>query len=355
MARCTELGTAFDVAQSQWESLDPGLARFSLQGERSVEAQIKALGKAERRAFDQMCAQWRTGEKPTKGKKAKKTSKKTQKLAARVQYSDWEILQFIRCSPGLKKFNIKTCFPVMKNFATWSYKRGFNTPSTCITRLEEQIRTNTLLIPPNLKSKDGYDYLYMKPGRYFPGETPHEGLIDSLVYLLRCLTEREKNCTEGIAFVCNMENWGYSNFSVAYCRSFFETMQGRFPCRVRSFLIVDPPAWFGAIWRIIKSIVTKDFAEKVHMPSFNDVEDYLHESCSIDSLPDEYGGKLDTQKAVDDFIAYRKYVELEGEHCPDGAAEAAGAAAADAPDGKDEEDDLAGDDDESDSDTSHSE
>lgn len=148
---------------------------------------------------------------------------------------------------------------------------------------------------------------------FFPGKTPTDELLKCLVYLLSYMSEREQNCSEGIAFMVNMENWSYSNFSVSYCRQFFETMQGRFPTRIRCFLIINPPSWFGAIWRIIKSIVTKDFADKVHMPTFEQMLPFLHPENSIDDLPDEFGGKLEMDQVVDDFIDYRRRVEgIEG-------------------------------------------
>jgi hypothetical protein len=90
-----------------------------------------------------------------------------------------------------------------------------------------------------------------------------------------------------------------------YAKSFFDTMQGRFPCRVRLFLIVNPPSWFGAVWRLIRPMMTKDFAEKVQMPSTSELETWI----SKENIPTQLGGSLDLEKASNAFIKYRYKVE----------------------------------------------
>eukprot|EP00957_Ditylum_brightwellii_P192493 14656319-Ditylum_brightwellii.AAC.1 len=64
------------------------------------------------------------------------------------------------------------------------------------------------------------------------------------------MVEEEKSCTEGIGFLANMADWHFSNFS------------GRVPVRVRLFLIVNPPSWFGKIWKIMRPMLSDDFAKK---------------------------------------------------------------------------------------------
>merc|ERR1711862_412624 len=123
------------------------------------------------------------------------------------------------------------------------------------------------------------------------------------------MVEKEKPCTEGIGFVANMDDWTFSNFSTSYCLNFMKLLQGRVPVRVRLFLIVDPPSWFGKIWSIMKRMLAEDFRKKVHMISSDRLGEFLEEGYEK-YLPDDIkGGKSETEAMVSDFVTYRKFVE----------------------------------------------
>jgi hypothetical protein len=86
-------------------------------------------------------------------------------------------------------------------------------------------------------------------------------------------------------------------------------LQGRVPVRVRLFLIVNPPKWFGTIWNIMKPMLASDFRQKVKMIPFDHLEEYFAEGF-IDYMPDDVeNGKADTAAMVKDFVTYRKRVE----------------------------------------------
>ena len=175
--------------------------------------------------------------------------------------------------------------------------------------LEEQLLTKTLFVTPGLTSKDGHECFYMKPARYFPKQTPTETIIDNLAYCMSVMVEKEKSCTEGIGFVANMDHWTFTNFSVSYCLNFMKMLQGRIPVRVRMFLIVNPPSWFGKIWDIMKTMLSKDFQKKVHMIPASKLPEFLAQGYE-QYLPNELeGGTADPDKIVKNFIASRKAAE----------------------------------------------
>jgi len=145
----------------------------------------------------------------------------------------------------------------------------------------------------------------MRPSRYFPEKNSLDDLMRSLVYLLERMTEREATSINGLAFMANMADWGYSNFSVNYCKNFLDTMQGRYPCRIRLFLIVNPPSWFSIIWRIMRTMMSKQFAEKVFLPKGNELFNFV----DAENVPKEFGGTLDLDEALQSFIKYRYKVE----------------------------------------------
>jgi hypothetical protein len=45
------------------------------------------------------------------------------------------------------------------------------------------------------------------------------------------------------------------------------------------------------------------------MPTYDELPKYLHKDCRPEDIPDEIGGKLDTDQALADFITYRKAVD----------------------------------------------
>merc|ERR1711920_793797 len=101
-----------------------------------------------------------------------------------------------------------------------------------------------------------------------------------------------------------------SNFSVDYCLQFMNMLQGKIPVRVRMFLIVNPPTWFGMIWNIMKPMLSKDFRKKVSVIPERELSNHLAEGFE-DYLPDEFeyaaGQKgASTDDIVKDFVAYRK-------------------------------------------------
>lgn len=281
------------------KNLGVGPARFAPVGEKTFDEQLNALSTDQKSCYDILKKLWeeRVAEKVAKGEKSKHSNIQV--------FPDPMYLTFARCSPGVKKFNPDTAFKVMKNYDQRFLKIN-------ATTLEKQLKTKTLFVVPGLKSKepDSHDVFYMRPSRYFPKEVSTETIIDNLGYCMSVMVaSKEKNATEGIAFLANMDDWTFTNFSVSYCHSFMMMLQGRVPVRVRLFLIVNPPSWFDKIWSIMKPMLAADFRKKVHMIKEDKLGDFLMEGYE-EYLPDDMkSGKASTESIVDDFIKYRKYVE----------------------------------------------
>mmetsp|Transcript_33925 Transcript_33925/g.50652 ORF Transcript_33925/g.50652 Transcript_33925/m.50652 type:complete len:275 (-) Transcript_33925:339-1163(-) len=273
------------MAQDLKESLGDGPCRFAPVGEKSFSEQLASLSTEERACYDELKSRW---EKKDRG----------------FVYPDEMYLRFARCSPGPEKFNAKAAWKVMKNYD--SRYLGLTAAS-----MEKQILSKTLFIPPGLKSSEGHSVFYMRPSRYFPKQTSTKDIIDNLVYCMQVMVEEEKSCTEGIGFLANMADWHFSNFSVSYCYQFMMMLQGRVPVRVRLFLIVNPPSWFGKIWKIMRPMLSDDFAKKVHVIQGSALPEFMEDGFES-YLPDDMEtGKVDADAIVSDFIAYRKFVEVK--------------------------------------------
>jgi len=168
----------------------------------------------------------------------------------------------------------------------------------------------TLFPIPNVKTSEGHPVFYMKPARYFPKQTSTQQIIDNLAYCMNHLCETsEIACSEGIGFAAYMPDWKMENFSVNYCYQFMMMLQGRIPVRVRQFLIVNPPSWFDAIWKIMKPMLAADFRKKVHMIKESELKHHL-DPDSLKHLPDDVEvGTVDTEALVKDFVAFRRTVD----------------------------------------------
>lgn len=265
------------------KKLGDGPMRYASLGESTIEEQIVALSPEEKKCFDNLKAKW----------EAKKDS---------VPYSDEIILRFARCSPGAKKFNEQSAWKVMNKFDPLYL-------DLTAAGMEKQLLSKTLFVVPGLKSSEGHDVFYMRPSRYFPKDTSTKTIIDNLAYCMQTMVEKEKACTEGVAFVANLDEWTMGNFSISYCLEFMKMLQGRSPVRVRMFVIIDPPSWFDMIWKVMKSVMPADFRKKVHMIPKTKIGEFLMDEYPEFLCDDCEGGKANTGEMVRDFIVYRKEVD----------------------------------------------
>jgi CRAL/TRIO domain len=164
---------------------------------------------------------------------------------------------------------------------------------------------------------------YMRPARYFPGQTTTKMIIDNLCYVMNTMLENNQFAQkEGIGFIACMDNWKMKNFEVNYCYQFMMTLQGfMVPVKTQLFLIVNPPSWFGTIWKIMKPMLAPSFRKRVKIcPEFK-IAKYLQPGFE-QFLPDDMAsGQAYTDNMVMDFIAYREHVETGLPHCsdPDGS------------------------------------
>lgn len=134
--------------------------------------------------------------------------------------------------------------------------------------------------------------------------------MDSLVYVMNCLLEKERNCKNGIGAVINMTDWRMTNFNVSYWHRFMMTLQGRrSPCRVQLVLLVNCPPWFGKIWMMMRTMLSDDFRKKMHMVSFHAMRHHMKRGFE-QHLPDDiHSGRADTDLLLKGFIEDRKRIE----------------------------------------------
>lgn len=180
-----------------------------------------------------------------------------------------------------------------------------------LSELKFQLYSKTLFPVPGLKTKDGHDMFYMRPSRYFPNCTPTKTIIDNLCYVMNTMLEHSPLAQkEGIGFVACMDDWTMKNFEVNYCYQFMMALQGfMVPVKTQLFLIVNPPSWFGAVWKIMKPMLAPSFRKRVKICPESKISKYLAKDY-LKHLPNDMKtGKANTDQMVVDYIAYRQYVE----------------------------------------------
>jgi CRAL/TRIO domain len=169
----------------------------------------------------------------------------------------------------------------------------------------------TVFPVPTLRTMDGYEVCYMRPSRHSARSVSSTEVLESVAYTISTMMEREESCNRGIPFLANMEDFTMSNFSIKYWRKLMLILQGdTVPVRVHLFLIVNPPAWFGTIWKLTKPILSSDFQERVKMiQESNFISEYLAPGHDV-FLPTEMThGQASTEEMVREFVDRRKVAE----------------------------------------------
>eukprot|EP00980_Cylindrotheca_fusiformis_P019877 scaffold6992_cov102-Cylindrotheca_fusiformis.AAC.9 len=268
--------------------LGPGPLRFRPSNERTMREQFLDISDTDYECFQSLQRRW---EERRQGKVC-------------APYSEAMILRFLR----------NTCkkdgsFSLNK---AWKAMKKVKEPNLFLSasRLENQLLSATLFPVPGLLSHAGLDMFYMKPARYFPRKTKVKDVIENLVYVMNTMLERENPCKNGIGFVACMNDWKMVNFEINYCYQFMMGLQGALvPVMVELFLIVNPPGWFGAIWKIMRPMLAPSFRKKVKVIKESMLSNYLMEGYE-EFLPDDFSsGKVKTTSLVEDFVSFRKCVE----------------------------------------------
>jgi hypothetical protein len=258
--------------------------------ERTVEDQLASLSEAQLEAFQTLKNKWlNKAERP-------------------IEFNDYMLLRFIRNSPGKEKFNDKTAFKVLENYEKWAIEWG-GLQNLKISDVRKQLEKHQMiLLPDSCRTRHGHQIIYVRISRHVPAQDSIEDLIKSLAYLMERVTEREKSCTEGIAFLQDFSDVGWKHFSLRDLAAIGAALQGKFPIRIRMVMAVNTPRIFKTCLALAKPLMTTDLQSKIHVfTSVDEVADLIEGGS--DSLPIELGGRLDADEVAEEYIKRRNEVE----------------------------------------------
>jgi hypothetical protein len=253
----------------------------------SFEDQLNRLTVAQRSCVHALKTTWESGEGKSK------------------PFPDLWYIKFAKCSPG-PPYDYKSALKVMQKFD----RRNLN---LSIVTIESQLNARTIFPCPGLLSAEGHAVMYFRMSHFSPKKEPVLSMLDSLVYVMSSMMECEEVCTDGLSLVSNLTDFKMTNFSVAYFHKFIMALQGRkLPTRVNLWLLVNPPAWFGSIWQIMRPMMSEDFRSKVFRVSEKDMGQFMNVGYE-NFLPDDMkSGKANTDIIIRDYIAERR--RLEGQN-----------------------------------------
>jgi len=214
------------------------------------------------------------------------------------------LLRFLRCSPGPVKFDVASAAKLMRSYAVWAERTRVHS-ARAVDLLHALGRG--AVVAPGIKTPEGWEIVLLRPARFRPRRDSLNAFLRALVYTLSAVTKDEYNCSTGIAIIADVAGFGYSNFSVAYARTFLATLQSRFPMRVRTFSIVNAPGWFATVWRVLRPMMKKESAARVHFPKGREALTAFF--ASDDHLPSNLGGNLDVDSRFAKWLAWRHRIE----------------------------------------------
>lgn len=179
--------------------------------------------------------------------------------------------------------------------------------------LMRQFDKGALFPLSGLKTKaDGSEVVYFRPSRFDPDTCLTSLLIKNVCYVLNDLSSTEEQCRNGVAFVANMKSFSTKHYHEEFWLELLDVLQGKVvPTTISLFLILDPPTWFGRIWRNLKTQMSPEFAKKVRLTETEDLADYFHKGYQNYMPGDIAGCWCKASEMVEDYVDKRIFLEKQ--------------------------------------------
>jgi len=160
--------------------------------------------------------------------------------------------------------------------------------------------------------KEGSEVVYFRPSRFNPHTEDPSLLIKNLCYVLNDLSSTEEQCRKGVAFVANMNSFSTKHYDKEFWLELLDVLQGNVvPTTISLFLILDPPTWFGRIWRQMKSHMSPEFAKKVRLTEAEDLPEYFPDGYQF-SFPNCVPGCWRKKsEMVEDYVDRRIFLDKQ--------------------------------------------
>jgi len=191
------------------------------------------------------------------------------------------LLRFLRA----RRYDLDKSSALFRNYVSWESTVG---QRINICHARSMMEAGVVQLQGN-RDPFGRTILFMQPAKFFPSETPPYVLLAAVLYLIDLATESDRTQLEGFTLMMDLGHIGFSNFSVQYVRSVFDTFVNRFPARVRTAILIDPPFVFNMVWAFVRPWLTPYQAAKVQVAKRSKLLKFMDK----EQLPVNLGGCFD--------------------------------------------------------------
>lgn len=168
--------------------------------------------------------------------------------------------------------------------------------STDVTQTCVDLSGKAFSIPA---TADNPAVLVFQAAKHVPKAFPYSSTLRIIAKLLFELLEHERTLREGVVFLMNMTDYGWSNFCLDDEKRFIDAFQSRFPLRYNSIFLANSPWWIRSVITMVWPFLKPKMRERLHVVSREEILTRL-DACVV---PQALGGLAAVD--IDCFVSAR--------------------------------------------------
>ncbi|CAM6122155.1 unnamed protein product [Calypogeia fissa] len=114
-----------------------------------------------------------------------------------------------------------------------------------------------------------------------------------IVYFLECLIRESPPDAEQFICILDLKGLGLKNLDSKSFIASAQILQSHYPQRVDKIFMINVPAIFNGIWKVVKPFLNEDIGSRVVFVDKNKIGETLTNEIDVEYLPTEYGGRAD--------------------------------------------------------------
>jgi len=190
-----------------------------------------------------------------------------------------------------RKFEVDRAVSLVKNQLDW--KQAHANDLVLDERIVKELRTCKVLAPPNARDKIGAQIVYFSPRFHQPHDSTPYDVFRMVYYLIDHLVEDITTQRFGFTIIVDLRGAGWRNFESKLPQVFVKNMQNRFPGRLHTILILNPPKLFKMMYSMVKPFVPDKYLSKINVVDLQQLQQFVDPN----NLLPEYGGAMDFDQA----------------------------------------------------------
>jgi len=200
--------------------------------------------------------------------------------------------EFVVATLFARKFDLTRTADALQKSLQWRKDYGLLE----LPKLEEisPALVQFMLTIPGTRDKEGRFIRYINPGPDFrpnvePWTLPNIRKFFAWFHYIGVFSEGMDGLRNGVHGVINITEFSWKKFDMDFQKNTISMVNGVFPLSIRKISVVNPPAVFGALHKILKTIMKEKIANRITPV---DIKGLLKD-VETDNLQAEYGGTID--------------------------------------------------------------